>query len=138
MHMAQFLSSLPSSFDSVKSQILVSRDLSSLSEVFSRLRQVSLSGLNISQGVNGIEKSTLVTTTGDVGNFRGSRSSRGYGGRGRGRSRGLRKCTQCGGDNHTVDFCYKLHGRPSANQVMFHNDIDVQGNTITTPIAPSV
>ena len=43
MHVAHFLSGLPKSLNLVKSQILTSPDLSSLSEVFGRLRQATLS-----------------------------------------------------------------------------------------------
>ena len=38
---------------------------------------------------------------------------------GRGRGRGLRKCTYCHGENHTVDFCWELYGKPSAYQASF-------------------
>ena len=43
MHVARFLSRLPKSLNSVKSQILASLDLPSLSEVFGRLQQATLS-----------------------------------------------------------------------------------------------
>ena len=43
MHVARFLSGLPKSLNPVKSQILASPDLPSLSEFFGRLRQVTLS-----------------------------------------------------------------------------------------------
>ncbi|XP_058221224.1 uncharacterized protein LOC131331348 [Rhododendron vialii] len=42
--------------------------------------------------------------------------------RGRGRGRGSRSCTYCHGTNHTVDFCWILHGRPSAHQVTVSED----------------
>ena len=35
---------------------------------------------------------------------------------GRGRGRGFHKCTYCHGENHTVDFYWKLSGKPSAHQ----------------------
>ena len=47
MHVARFLSRLPKSLNPVKSQILASPDLPSLSEVFCRLRQAILSDLSI-------------------------------------------------------------------------------------------
>ena len=69
-----------------------------------------------------------------MGSNRGGRGGRGHGGRGRGgrdqggrgseqggrgKGRGLRKCTYCHGENHTVDFCWELYGKPSANQASF-------------------
>ena len=45
MHVARFLSGLPKSLNPVKSQILASPNLPSLSEVFGRLRQATLSDL---------------------------------------------------------------------------------------------
>ena len=47
MHVARFLPGLPKSLNPVKSQILASPDLPSLSEVFGRLRQAILSDLSI-------------------------------------------------------------------------------------------
>ena len=41
MHVARFLSALPKSLNPVKSQILASPNLPSLSEVFGRLRQAT-------------------------------------------------------------------------------------------------
>ena len=59
----------------------------------------------------------------------GGRGGRGRGGRdqggrdseqgGRGKGRGLRKCTYCHGENHTVDFCWELYGKPWAHQASF-------------------
>ena len=68
------------------------------------------------------------------GSNRGGCGGRGRGGRGRGgrdqggreneqgdrgKGRGLRKCTYCHGENHTIDFCWELYGKPSANQASF-------------------
>ena len=47
MHVARFLFGLPKSLNPVKSQILASPNLSSLSEVFGRLRQATLSDSSI-------------------------------------------------------------------------------------------
>ena len=62
---------------------------------------------------------------------RGSRSLRGRGGRGRGRD-GSRICSHCGGTNHTIDYCWQLHGRPTyvaasvastvTSETVFHPD----------------
>ena len=61
-----------------------------------------------------------------MGSNRGGRGGRGHdeGGRGseqggRDRGRGLRKCTYCHGEDHTVDFCWELYGKPSAHQASF-------------------
>ena len=62
-----------------------------------------------------------------MGSNRGGRGGRDHGGRGRGgrdqggcgKGRGFRKCTYCHGENHTVDFCWELYGKPSANQASF-------------------
>ena len=64
-----------------------------------------------------------------MGSNKGGRGSRGRGGydqggcgseqRGCGRGHGLHKCTYCHGENHTVDFCWKLYGKPSACQASF-------------------
>ena len=47
MHVAHFLSGLPKSLNTIKSQILASPNLPSLSEVFGRLRQATLSDSSI-------------------------------------------------------------------------------------------
>ena len=69
-----------------------------------------------------------------MGSNRGGRGGRGRGGRGHGgrdqgghgseqgghvKGCGLRKCTYCHGENHTVDFCWELYGKPSAHQASF-------------------
>ncbi|XP_058077411.1 uncharacterized protein LOC131225833 isoform X1 [Magnolia sinica] len=48
----------------------------------------------------------------DLDRSRGGRSLRGHGGRGRGRD-GSRICSHCGVTNHTIDYCWQLHGRPT-------------------------
>ena len=61
MHVARFLSGLPSSYDPVRSQILGARNLPSLSEVFSHLRQASLSdSISVSPSIP--DCSALTTT----------------------------------------------------------------------------
>lgn len=55
----------------------------------------------------------------------GRGSSRGGptpGGGGQGRGRVLRHCSWCNADNHTIDYCWDLHGRPSAHQVTVSED----------------
>ena len=55
------------------------------------------------------------------GRGRGGRDQGGHGSEqgGCGRGRGLHKCTYCHGENHTVDFCWELYGKPSAQQASF-------------------
>ena len=36
-----------------------------------------------------------------------------------GKGRGLRECTYCPGENHTVDFCWELYDKPSTYQANF-------------------
>ena len=83
IHVARFLSGLPKSLNLVKSQILASLDLPSLSEVFGRFRQATLSD---SSTVPFSSSSTDALPFGDkfafttyMGSNRG-----GHGGRGRG------------------------------------------------------
>ena len=57
-----------------------------------------------------------------MGSCRGSCGGQGCGGheqRGRGRGHGLHKFTYCHGENHMVDLCWKLYGKPSAYQASF-------------------
>ena len=69
-----------------------------------------------------------------MGSNRGGRGGRGSGGRGRGRCDpggrdseqggrgrgcGLHKCTYCHGEDHTVDFCWELYGKPLAHHASF-------------------
>ena len=75
------------------------------------------------------DKSAFTTYMGSDRGGCGGRGGRGRGGRdqggrdseqgGRGKGRGLRKCTYCHGENHTVDFCWELYGKPLANQASF-------------------
>ena len=137
MHVC-FLSRLPKSLNPVKSQILASPDLPSLSEVFGRLRQATLSDSSIdpfsSSHTDALPSGDKSTFTTYMGSNRGGRGDRGRGGQGRGgrdqggrgseqggrgKGRGLRKCTYCHGENHTIDFCWELYGKPSTNQASF-------------------
>ena len=127
MHVARFLSGLPKSLNPVKSQILASPDLPSLSEIFGRLRQATLSDSSIdhfsSSHTDALPSGDKSTFTPYIRSNRGGRGGRGHGGQGRGGhdqgGRGLHKCTYCHGENHTVDFCWELYGKPSANQASF-------------------
>ena len=138
MHVARFLSRLPKSLNPVKSQILASPDLPSLSEVFDRLRQATLSDSSTdpfsSSNTDALPSGDKYAFTTYMGSNKGGhggqgRGSQGCGGRdqgghgseqgGRGKGRGLRKCTYCHGENHTVDFCWELYGKPSAHQASF-------------------
>ena len=133
MNVAHFLSGLPKILDPVKSQIVASQDLPSVSEVFGRLRQATLSDSSTttfpssySDALPSSDKSASATS---MGSNRGGRGGRGYVGHdqgghgieqgGHGRGRGHRKCNYCHGENHTVDFCWKLYGKPLAHQASF-------------------
>ena len=138
MHVARFLFRLPKCLNPVKSQILASPDLPSLSEVFGRLRQATLfyssTGPLSSSNIDvlpSVEKSAFTTY---MESTRGGRGGRGRGGRGSGgrdqgghgseqggcgKGCGLHKCTYCHGENHTVDFCWELYGKLSAHQASF-------------------
>ena len=116
-HVARFLSRLPKSLNPVKSQILASPILPSLREVFGRLRQATLSDSSIdpfsSSHTNALPSGDKSAFTTYMGSNRGGRGGQGCGGQGRrgreqggrGKGRGLCKCTYCHGENHTVDFC---------------------------------
>ena len=116
-HVARFFSRLPKSLNPVKSQILASPILPSLREVFGRLRQATLSNSSIdpfsSSHTNALPSGDKSAFTTYMGSNRGGRGGRGCGGQGRrgreqggrGKGRGLCKCTYCHGENHTVDFC---------------------------------
>ena len=133
MHVAHFLSRLPKSLNPVKSQILASPDLPSSSEVFGRLQQATLSDLSTdhfsSSNIDALPFGDKSTFTTYMGSSRGGPGGQGRGGRGRegcgseqggrGKGRGLCKCTYCHGENHTVDFCWELYGKPSAHQASF-------------------
>ena len=119
MHVARFLSGLPKSLNPVKSQILASPNLPSMSDVFGRLRQATLSDSSIdhfsSSHTDALPSGDKSAFTTYMGSNRGGRGGRGHGGRdqgsrgseqgGHGKGRDLRKCTYCHGENHTVDFC---------------------------------
>ncbi len=91
MCVAQFLFCLPPSFDPVKSQTLTSKELPTLSDVFTRLRQASLSNSNTSLTTHSSDRYGLVTAVGSWGNKgRGGCSNKGHGGcnHGEGQGRG--------------------------------------------------
>ena len=115
----------------MKSKILASPDLPSLSEVFGRLKQATLSDSSTvpspsTDALPSSDKSTFATY---MGSNRGGQGcgGQGHGGRGqrgdqrgsgseqssRDRGRGLCKCTYCHDENHTVEFCWELYGKPS-------------------------
>ena len=81
MHVARFLSGLPKSLNLVKSQILTSPDLSSLSEVFGRLRQAILSNSSInpfsSSHTDALPSGDKSIFTTYMGSNRGGRGNRG-------------------------------------------------------------
>ena len=126
MHVARFLFGLPKSLNPMKSQILASPNLPSLSEVFGRLRQATLSDSSTAHSPNidalpSGDKSALATY---MGSNRGGQGCGGHGQRGdqrghgseqsgRDRGHGLCKYTYCHGENHIVEFRWELYGKPS-------------------------
>ncbi|GFZ00912.1 hypothetical protein Acr_14g0005470 [Actinidia rufa] len=176
LFVARFLSSLPSpTYDSVRSQILGERTLPSLGEVFSHIRQATISDIgSLPASQLPFDRSALVTTVSRGGYSRGGstsggvgrsgsgrdsgrggfnrggfsrggssgdpgRGSRAPGGGGRGRGREPRHCSWCKVDNHTIDYCWDLHGRPSARQVTVLEDDSSQDqhNPPSPPTPPS-
>ncbi|XP_042946557.1 uncharacterized protein LOC122279793 isoform X1 [Carya illinoinensis] len=113
-NIVRFLVGLKPEYESVRSQILASPQLPSFPDVFSRLQRATLS----SDQSN--ERSALTASyVAPAG--RGGQSGRGARGGARGgrdnrtRGREFRKCTHCGRTNHSVDYCWDLHGRPSGS-----------------------
>ena len=86
MHVARFLFGLPKSLNPVKSQILASPNLSSLSKVFGRLRQTTLSDLSIdpffSSHTDALPSGDKSAFTTYMGSSRGGHGGRDQGGRG--------------------------------------------------------
>lgn len=118
-----------------------SKDLSSLGEVFGCRRQASLS--DSSQVATSRKNSALATTMGGGIFFRGGCGNRGdhgrggheQGKRGRGIGCGPCKCSYCHGENHTVEFCWALHGKPSAHQVSLYEEENISQLLTPTSIA---
>uniref|UniRef100_A0A2N9EUP8 Integrase catalytic domain-containing protein n=1 Tax=Fagus sylvatica TaxID=28930 RepID=A0A2N9EUP8_FAGSY len=124
--------SLLQDLDPIRSQILSGKDIPTVSETYARVRRAAIS----SSGVKD-ERSALVghydTPQGERGDHssrRGTHNGRGSrGGCSGGGGRGPRKCTHCGRTNHTIDFCWKLHGKLAwAN----HATIDGDNSTPTS------
>ena len=135
-YVSKFLSGLHSNLQAVKANILAGDgSIPSLDNVYSRVLRARLRLLRLLAEII----LHFVTSSGPRGSFRGRgyspSYSRGHGGRGSsapvisssrgrggysphgrgfglGRGRGSLYCTYYGGDNHTVDRCYDLHGKP--------------------------
>ncbi|XP_059644051.1 uncharacterized protein LOC132285840 isoform X2 [Cornus florida] len=111
----RFLTGLSPEYEPIRAQILDGPSLPSLTDVFRRLQRATQS--NGASGVhndNGGDSSTLTVSQGGPNSFR------------RGRGREPLRCTHCGRPNHTVNYCWDLHGRPKlsgyANQVSNNED----------------
>lgn len=114
---AHFLHSLDLAYAPVRSHLLASADVVSLSMAFSRLRQASITAPDTSLTFSLTDHSALVASghSGSPSGGAGQGTARGTSGRssrGRGRSRGDPLCTHCQGTNHTVDHCWVLHEKP--------------------------
>ena len=114
----------------IKSQIWASSDLPSLSKVFGRIRHATLFYSSTapfsSSSTDALPSGDKSAFTTYMGSNRGGCGGCGHDQRGCGseegghdRGRGLFKCTYCHGENHTVDFCWELYGKPSAYQASF-------------------
>jgi hypothetical protein len=123
---AKFLSGLKPDLDPIRSQILSGKDIPTVRETYARVRRAAISSSGIKN-----ERSALVGHYDTPQGERGDHSSRqgthngrgGRGGRSGGSGRGPKKCTHCGRTNHTVDFCWKLHGKPAwANHATVNGD----------------
>uniref|UniRef100_A0A2N9IR39 Fibronectin type III-like domain-containing protein n=1 Tax=Fagus sylvatica TaxID=28930 RepID=A0A2N9IR39_FAGSY len=102
----KFLSGLKSNLDPIRSQILSGKDIPTVRETYARGER------------------------GDHSSRRGNHNGRGSrGGHSGGGGRGPRKCIHCGRTNHTIDFCWKLHGKPA-----WANHATVDGDN-STPIS---
>ena len=121
MHVAHFLSSLPKILELEKSQILASKDVPSLSEVFGRLRQATLSNSStttfpssITDALPSNDKSAFATSIGSAKVVEKAEvmevMSKGI---------GIHKCTYCYGKNHMADFYWEFYGKPSTEQPSF-------------------
>ena len=130
----RFLLGLKPEYQSVCAQILDGFDLPLLLEVFSRFQHATISdhGSLLSTERNG-DRGAFIVARGSYGSSRGGRGSRGgcgfrggrdYQGGGRIGGHGPSKCTHCGRSNHSVDFCWNLHGTQFgfANQAASHDD----------------
>ncbi|KAG6631310.1 hypothetical protein CIPAW_13G082800 [Carya illinoinensis] len=118
-NIVRFLVGLKPEYESVRSQILASPQLPSFPDVFSRLQRATLSS-DQSNDRSALTTSYVAPTVRGGWSGRGARGGRDN----RTRGREFRKCTHCGRTNHSVDYCWDLHGRPygSANQATFQDD----------------
>jgi uncharacterized membrane protein YgcG len=123
---AKFLSGLKPDLDPIRSQILSGKDIPTVRETYARVRRAAISSSGLKD-----ERSALVghydTPQGERGDHssrRGTHNGRGSrGGRSSGGGRGSKKCSHCGRTNHTIDFCWKLHGKPAwANHATIDGD----------------
>jgi hypothetical protein len=138
----RFLLDLKPEYELVCAQILGGSDLLSLREVFSRIQHATLSdhGLALNFECEG-DRATFIAARGGSTSSRGrvSRGGRGFRGgrdsRGGGRTggHGSRKCTHCGRSNHSVDYCWDIHGTPSG----FANHVSSQANSLATSGPPA-
>ncbi|XP_041004548.1 uncharacterized protein LOC121249809 [Juglans microcarpa x Juglans regia] len=128
-NVVRFLVGLKPEYESMRSQILASPQLPSFPDVFSRLQRATLSGQGSQfSSDQSNERSALAASYFAA---RGGRDARGN----RTRGRESRKCTHCGRTNHSVDYCWDLHGRPSgsANQAICQNATSPSTSSDPTP-----
>uniref|UniRef100_A0A5B6ZV70 Integrase catalytic domain-containing protein n=1 Tax=Davidia involucrata TaxID=16924 RepID=A0A5B6ZV70_DAVIN len=126
---AKFLSGLKPELAPISSQILSGREIPTVSETFARVRRATIHpspSEKEDRSALAVPARHHIPPPGDHGGRSSSSTSRGRGGhRGRGGrgGRGTRHCTHCDQNNHSVDFCWKLHGKPTwANQATLEGE----------------
>ncbi|KAF5452519.1 hypothetical protein F2P56_027505 [Juglans regia] len=139
-NVVRFLVGLKPEYESVRSQILASPQLPPFPDVFSRLQRATLSGQGSQFSSDQSNERSALAASYVAPGGRGGRSGRGArGGRdtrgNRTRGRESRKCTHCGRTNHSVDYCWDLHGRPSGsvNQAICQNATSPSTSSDPTP-----
>nr|TKS14683.1 hypothetical protein D5086_0000047570 [Populus alba] len=124
----QFLMGLNDSYNAVRGQILLMKELPSVREVYSLIIQEEKQREIGSPVIEGVSIAAAVKTqkragsshhrSGNQTSFRGTPTS--Y-------ERTLH-CTYCNQDHHTIDHCYKLHGYPPGHK-LYHGGSNPSGHS---------
>jgi len=107
LYAIHFLTGLNENFGMVKSQILLMDPLPSIKKIFSMVLQYERQ-CNVAPA---IEDSALINAV-DSKRFKGNNVSGKQSFSGSNSKGGIRVCTFCGRQNHTIETCYKKHGVP--------------------------
>ncbi|XP_058192682.1 uncharacterized protein LOC131309964 isoform X1 [Rhododendron vialii] len=129
----KFLSGLNTELAPLSPQILSDKEVPTVGEAFARVRRAAPQSSVLEHPTPSALAAPATGLIPSSGNFshsnpphsrsgsyeRGGRRG-GRGGRG---GRGTKKCTHCNATNHTVEFYWKLHGKPAwANQATFEGE----------------